>query len=1029
VPLCAVCGYRATEPFKFCPECGAAAARGTSEQRKVVTVLFCDVVGSTALGESTDPEALRALLARYFERMKAIVERHGGTVEKFIGDAVVAVFGLTRVHEDDALRACRAAVEMRGALPELGEELKRARGIEFAVKLGVNSGDVFVAAGSQQGTFATGDPINVAARLEQVAEAQEILLGERTYRLVEGHVRAEPLEPLAVKGRSEKLRAWRLLELVRQEQELVGPATPFVGRERELDQLRALLFRAHDDRVCRLCTIVGPAGIGKTRLARELLAEVGDSATVAIGRCLSYGEAITYRALIEIVKSLAGEEPERRIPELIEDPDQAELVARRLLTTVGLSEETAPPEEIFWAVRRLFEAVARDRPLVAVVEDVHWAEPMLIDLLEYLVYFCAAAPVFLLCLARPELLETRSSWAAPHPNRSLVVLEELSEPAARELVESLAPGGLQRVDAERIVQTAEGNPLFLEQLVATLAERGNGELPPSVQAVLAARVASLDPGERIVLERAAVEGRNFKWSSVATLLPESERAELGQHLMALIGRQLIQPDPSPFAAEDAFRFNHVLIQDAAYGGLPKELCAELHERLANWLALNHDGEDEIVGYHLEQAYRCRDQLGRVGQHERALAREAKRRLEAAGRKALLRGDAAAAGGLLERAASLLAPDDPARLGLLPTLGAAFFEAGRLADADRVLAEAVERSTDELLEARARVEQQFVRLQTYASAIDDVQRVADAAVKVFEEHEDDSGQSRAWCLKATIAWIGGQAAKADEAWQRAAEHALRAGDKREVFEILDWRASAAVVGPTPVEEAIELCLQIRDQVRSSPVAMAETLHPLAALHAMRGEFDVARALVHEGNAIIEELGRIYSAGLSHHEAFVAMLTGEPEVAEERLRRAYETLEEMGEKTLLATTAAYLAQAIYAQDRLEEASHFSQVSREVAVEEDLSAQVVGRGVSAKILAREGRGDEAEALAREAVELAASTDFLTHCGEAFLDLAEVLQLNGQPAEAENALRAGLELFERKGDLISGERARLRLEEVCST
>jgi len=1028
VTICPNCDHENSDIAKFCEVCGAPleATPASREQRKTVTVLFCDVTGSTALGESTDPEALRGLFERYFERMKGVVEAHGGAVEKFIGDAVMAVFGVPQVHEDDALRAVRAAVEMRDASTELGEELKRTRGIDFAVKLGVNSGDVFVAAGSQRGTFATGDPINVAARLEQVAEAREILLGERTYRLVERHVRAKPLGPLEVKGRSAKVLAWRLLELVAEERP-VRPATPFVGRESELARLRDALSQTRDDRHCRLCTIVGPAGIGKTRLARELLTEVGDSATVAVGRCLSYGEAITYHALIEIVKKLAGQEPDRRIPELIEDSTEAELVARRLRATIGLSDEPAPPEETFWAVRRLFEAVARDRPLVAVVEDVHWAEPMLVDLLEYLVSFCAAAPIFLLCLARPELLETRSSWAAPHPNRSLVVLEELSESAARELVGSLASDELQHVDAERIVQTAEGNPLFLEQLVATLAERGEGELPPSVQAVLAARIANLDPGERTVLERAAVEGRNFKWSSVATLLPESERGGLGQQLMSLMRRQLIQPDPSAFAG-DAFRFSHVLIQEAAYSGMPKRLCAELHERLANQLAPSRNGEDEIVGYHLEQAYRCRDQLGLVGEHERGLAVEAKARLEAAARKALLRGDPAAAGGLLERAASLLSPHDPSRVALLPALGAALFEAGRLADADRVLTEAIERSYDELLKARARVEQQFVRLQTQTGAIDDVERVAEAALKVFEAHGDELGQSRAWCLKAFSAWIGGHVARADEAWRRGAEHARGAGEQRELFEILDWRASAAVVGPTPVDEAIELCLEIREQVRSSPVAVAETLHPLAVLHAMRGEFDAARALVRAGNAIVEKLGRISSAGLSHHEAFVELLAGRPEVAEERLRQAYDQLRKMGEKTLLASTAAFLAQAIYAQDRLEEAEQFCQMGREVAADEDLAAQVVLIGTSAKILAREGRGEEAEALAREAVGLAERTDLLTQRGETFLDLAEVLQLNGQSSEAENAIRAGLKLYEQKGDLVSAGRARMRLEQVCS-
>jgi class 3 adenylate cyclase len=994
--------------------------------RRPATVVFADMVDSTALAERLDPESVHGVLDRYSKISAAVLERNGGTVEKFIGDAIVGFFGLTELHEDDALRGVRAAVELRDAAASLGEELKRTMGIDFAVRLGVNTGDVFVAPGSQRESFATGDAVNVAARLEQAAAAQEILLGERTHRLVATHVRAEPLEPLAVKGRTAKVNAWRLLEVTGEEQ-LPELSTPFVGRERELDELRAALTATQEDRVCRLSAVIGPAGIGKTRLAREFLAEVRETSTVAVGRCLSYGEGITYRALIEIVKELAGPDPDRRIAELIEDREEADVVARRLRATIGLSDETAPPEETFWAVRRLFEAVARDRPLVAVVEDVHWAEPMLVDLLEYLVSFCTEVPVFVLCLARPELLERRSSWAAPHTKRSLVVLQELSETNARALVESLGSGELDSTETEKIVETGEGNPLFLEQLVATQAELGEAELPPSVHAVLAARIASLDDGERTVLERASVEGRNFRWSSVGALLPEGHNTALGQHLMALVRRQLIQPDPSSLAGEDAFRFSHVLIREAAYGGLPKQLCADLHERLARRLGGSPDSEDEIVGYHLEQAYRCRAQLGLRGDHERALAQEAKTRLEAAAHKALLRGDPTAASGLFERAASLLPPEDPSRLSLLPALGSALFEAGRLGDADRVLSEAIERSTDELLQARAHVEQQFVRLQTYTGAIDDVERIADAALKVFEERADDSAQSRAWCLKATIAWIGGQAAKADEAWRCGAERARRAGETRELFEILDWRASAVPFGPTPVDEAIELCLEIRDQVRSSPVAVAETLHPLAVLHAMRGEFDAARSLVREGNAIIDELGRIYSAGLSHHEAFVEMLADQPEVAEERLRRAYQTLQEMGEKTLLASTAAYLAQAIYAQGRPEEASHFCQMSREVAAVEDLSAQVVGRGALAKIFAQQGRGDEAEALAHEAVELAAKTDLLTHRGEAFLDLAEVLQLNGQPAEAETALRAGLELYERKGDLVSAERARTRLEQMC--
>jgi tetratricopeptide (TPR) repeat protein len=543
--------------------------------------------------------------------------------------------------------------------------------------------------------------------------------------------------------------------------------------------------------------------------------------------------------------------------------------------------------------------------------------------------------------------------------------------------------------------------------------------------VLAARIAGLDPAERSVLERASVEGRNFRWGSVAALLSESDHDTLGQHLMALVRRQLIQPDPSASSVEDAFRFKHALIQDAAYNGLPKEVRADLHERLARRLGASPDGEDEIVGFHLEQSYRARFELGLVGERERKLAAEAMARLEAAGRKAFVLGDPAACANLLGRATSLLPPDDPTRLALLPTLGAALFEAGRLADADRVLTEAIERSAgDELIEARARVEREFVRLQAEGGgSVAEAGKVVDAALRVFEQWEDELGQCRAWSLRALFDWIQGQVAKADEAWRCAAEHALHAGDERELFEILDWRASAAPVGPTHVAEAIKRCLDIREQVQSSPVAVAEMLHPLAALHAMQGEFEVARSLVREANAILDELGRMYTVAVAHHGASVELLAGQPARAEERLRRAYDHLDEMGEKALLATTAGMLAQALYAQGRWDEAERFCVASREAAAAEDLSAQVEWRSVHAKILARQGSREEAETLSRDAVALVAATDLLTYHGDAMLDLAEVLELSGKSAEARAANRGGLELYERKGNLISAERARSRL------
>jgi class 3 adenylate cyclase/tetratricopeptide (TPR) repeat protein len=986
--------------------------------RRPATVVFADVVDSTAIGEQLDPESVHRILERYSETATTILERHGGTVEKFIGDAIVGFFGLTEVHEDDAQRAVRAAVELRDAVAELTEELRRANGIDLGIKIGVNSGDVFVGAGTRREMFATGDSVNVAARLEQHASEGEILLGERTFRLVEEMVDAEPLEPLAVKGRKALVSAWRLRELSPAEPLSHRHQVPFVGRAGQLEELRSAFARTRDERACALCTIVGPAGMGKSRLAEEFVTELDGSATVAVGRCLSYGEAITYHALAEILQTLVGDDPDGRIAELVGDDDAA-LVTRRVRTTMGLAQDTAPAEETFWAVRRLFEAVASDRPLVAVLDDLHWGEPLLLDLLEYLAGFSTKAPILILCLAREDLFETRPSWAAG----AVVPLNALTEPEAFELVHAIGEGVVAPPEEARIVRTAEGNPLFLEQLVATRTECGSEHLPPNVQALLTARVASLDPGERTVLEHASVEGRNFRWAVVAHLLPEEARESLGRDLMALVRRQLIEPDPSVFAGEDGFRFSHVLIREAVYEGLPKEVCADLHERLAGRLRDGPGSEDEVVGHHLEQAFRARSQLGLVGERERELAREAQARLASAARKVLVTGDPDAAADLLGRAVSLLPADDGSRVSLLPTLGTALFEAGRFSEADGALTEAIDRAGDDaLLKARARLEQQFVRLQAEGS-IEEPERVVQDALGVFEAHDDLRGQSRTWCLRATVDWIQGQAEKADEGWQRAADLARRAEDDLELFEILAWRASAAPIGPTPVPEAIATCSEIREEVAGSPLATAQMLPPFASLFAMQGDFETARTLLQEANTLLGELGRIYTVALAHHDASVELLAGEPAAAEKRLRTAYERLDELGEKAIFASTAAMLAHAVYAQGRYEEAAEFCRASRRAAAEDDLSAQVEWRAVSAKLLAQRGRYAEAETLAREAVELVAQTDFLRGHAEALLDLGDVLALRGESQQAAAAFRAGLELYERKGDTVMAGRARSRL------
>ncbi|HET8558785.1 MAG TPA: adenylate/guanylate cyclase domain-containing protein, partial [Gaiellaceae bacterium] len=495
------------------------------EQRKTVTVVFCDITGSTELGESTDPEALRALLAGYFERMRGIVEVHGGSVEKFIGDAVMAVFGVPVTHEDDALRACRAAVEMRDALPELG----------VAGRLGVNTGEVVT--GTEE-RLATGDAVNVAARLEQAAQPGDVLIGEETLRLVRAAVSVGDERRLDLKGKAEPVVAYPLLAVTGELERTFS--TPMVGRGRELQGLRDAFARAAADRSCQLFTILGSAGVGKSRLAAEFLA--GLEARVVRGRCLSYGEGITYWPVVEILKQLAT------LPE----GD----AARPLQSLLGETELSVSAEEIAWAFRKLLEQEAQAQSLVVVFDDLHWAEETLFDLVEHVADLSRDAPVLLLCMARPELLERRPSWGGGKWNATTVLLEPLDADETEQLLSEL--GEVSPELHERIVQVAEGNPLFLEEMLALVRDSGGAqvEVPPTIQALLAARLDQLDPAERSVLEHGAVEGRVFHRGAVAAL--GDGDGEVDRRLVALVRKELVRPDRAQLAGDDAYRFRHLL---------------------------------------------------------------------------------------------------------------------------------------------------------------------------------------------------------------------------------------------------------------------------------------------------------------------------------------------------------------------------------------------------------------------------------------------------------------------------------------
>ena len=591
---CPRCGQENPPEFKFCGACGAAlTVEPSREVRKTVTVVFSDVTGSTALGEQLDPESLRRVMGRYFDEMKSVVEAHEGMVEKFIGDAVMAVFGIPVLHEDDALRAIRAAAEMREHLGALNEELERDWGVRIEVRTGVNTGEVVAGDASSGQRFATGDAVNVAKRFEEAAPPGEILLGEPTYRLVRDAVEVDAVE---LKGKGEPVRAFRLLSI---EAGAEGRArrldSPMVGREREKASLEQAYERAVDDRACHLFTVLGAAGVGKSRLVAEFLDAAQGKATVVRGRCLPYGEGITFWPLLEIVRALFGDDFVSTIASRLGEDENAEVISARVGAALGAVAGAGPTEETFWAVRKLFEAQAHDRPLVVLFDDLQWAEPTLLDLIEHIADWAREASILLICLARPELLDERPSWAGGKFNATSVLLERLSDGESAELVQNLlGQVGLSDEVRARITTAAEGNPLFVEEMLRMLIddgllERSNGDwvptgdldavaVPPTIHALLSARLDRLAGDERAVIERGSVEGKVFHRGAVAELSPQQDRGEVSAHLQSLVRKELVRPDQAEFRGEDAFRFRHLLIRDAAYESMPKEVRADLHER-------------------------------------------------------------------------------------------------------------------------------------------------------------------------------------------------------------------------------------------------------------------------------------------------------------------------------------------------------------------------------------------------------------------------------------------------------------------
>ena len=970
---CIHCGQENPEGFSFCGKCGRAltVAEPPREVRKIVTVVFCDLTGSTALGGATDPEALRATMRSYYDEMRTILERHGGTVEKFIGDAVMAVFGIPVAYEDDALRAVRAAWEMRAAVPELG----------LRARIGVNTGEVVAGSGD---SLVTGDAVNVAARLEQAAEPGDVLIGSETRSLVRDAVQVEPVT-IDAKGKGE-VAAFRLVDVDPQAEAIARRLdTPLVGRRSELHQLHEAFERTVRERRCHLFTLLGAAGVGKSRLVSEFLSSV--DARVLEGRCLDYGEGITYWPVVSILKQLGGE---------------GGGALQRVI------EGGTMPNELPWSVRTTLEGAAAEQPLIVVFDDIQWGEETFLDLVDHVADLSRGAPILLLCVARPELLDKRPAWGGGKLNATTLLLEPLTTDECVELIRIHGGAGDEVVD--RIVAAADGNPLFVEEMVALVREDGAVGVPSTVQALLQARIDQLAADERAVIERGAVEGQVFHRGAVAEL---AQPAEVDPQLVGLVRKELIHPAPATLAGDQAFRFRHLLIRDAAYDALPKATRAELHERFADWLVAHSDDLvelDEIAGYHLEQAARYCDEIARPRPD---LAERAAERLAAAGRRAAARSDVAASLKLLGRAAVLLREGTPAwesvfldRLTiLLSTPG----EELRLALAQ------LARSDDPRLRMHARLAQLGLAVD---SALDQAVEEGPAAVAearaLFGPLGDDRGLAAAAALEATLAWLRSHAAATAAAVERFTLHAARAGMVEFGGRLDIMKLGPFVWGPFTPD-------QMRARVATYPGDAPQRRAMETMIAEREGRYEDAMVESRAVAARYTELGLvgILAAPMGATASQLRKL-GRLEESVKAFEEVIELHESLGQAGFLSTTLIELGETRYDMGDLDEAERLAVQGEQIGGPDDVLNFSKGRALRAVIAADRGADEQALELARSAFEHAFRTDFPAEHGRAHEALGYVHRRAGRTDEARSEYEQALAIWERYGFAASAAEAR---------
>ncbi|HEX3325660.1 MAG TPA: AAA family ATPase, partial [Actinomycetota bacterium] len=887
----------------------------------------------------------------------------------------------------------------------------------------------------------------------------EVLIGQETYRLVRDAVEVEPLGRIAVKGKSEPVSAFKLIRVISGVEGFTRHfESPMVGRENEKALLTQAYERVRREGTSHLFTVLGSVGVGKSRLVSEFLTTVAVEAVVLQGRCLSYGEGITFYPVAEVVKKAAGivEEDSAReilikLAALVPGDDAGDVVAERLAQMMGVIEATASAEEIAWSIRRLFEALARKRPVVVLFDDIHWGEPSFLDLVEQLADWSRDASILLVCNAREELLDKRPGWGGGKMNATSILLEPLTGSECGVLIDNLlGRAGLAADVTGRISAAAEGNPLFVEQMLSMLIDEGRlvrnpetwiavGDLneirvPPTVQALIAARVDRLPTNERKVIERAAIIGTVFYREACSELSPEDERSTVGTSLMALVRKELIRPERSDFVGQEAFRFRHIVIRDAAYEAMPKETRAELHELFAGWfeglVGVRVTEYEEILGFHLEQAHRYLMELGRSGDLVKQLGVRAAERLAGAAHRALLRGDPSAAAQLLA-GVDELTDEDRGDLWCRASLtrAAALRALGELPVAiaiwERVLESAPSRA-DPVIESQALlgIAEGQVMMGRDGSA-EKARAVVARVVPRLQEAGDDAGLAQAWNVLANVANNTQMLVEMEEAAEKALWHARKARNPSAVAESITQLVIAFMFGPKPADQMLARLEGLIEETGDNGKARGEIVSAQGFTLGLLGRFERARQLMTEGQDMLTDRGYLLDArAFDMGRAAIELKADNPAGAEAALMRACALFEQHKVLAYLSTAAASMAEALYRQGRLEEALHWIDISTSTTADDDMASHVAFRSVLCKVQARNGNREAATATAEKALDLADRTPEAGALrADCFRDVAEAFEILGQPDRAVMLLRGALEEYELKNDLPSAELIRRRL------